>query len=55
MDDIVFNVPIDIEGESLLDGSDTAAGGRLRKTRETKDIYRPLRIHLHYDKNSISK
>lgn len=51
VDELVFDVPIDIDGESLIQESD----GRIRRVRDVKQTYRPLRIHLHYDIESISK
>ncbi|VDK86287.1 unnamed protein product [Litomosoides sigmodontis] len=56
VDDIVFDVPLDYMESDREDGS-----GRFRKTRDVNDVnvdnsvFRPLRIHLHYDRISIGK
>ncbi|VDD93296.1 unnamed protein product [Enterobius vermicularis] len=51
VDDIVFNVPIDIEGESLLDGSDTAnsllpeAIGYWQQALSVRPTISPIRLY----------
>uniref|UniRef100_A0A0N5AQC7 Leishmanolysin-like peptidase n=1 Tax=Syphacia muris TaxID=451379 RepID=A0A0N5AQC7_9BILA len=51
IDEVVLNVPIEIEGQLPAN----YGTGLVRKSRQAKDVYRPLRIHLYYDKPSISK
>lgn len=58
VDDIVFDVPLDFMDSDIEEGG----SGRFRKIRDVNgvnnvdnDVFRPLRIHLHYDRISIDK
>uniref|UniRef100_A0A914ZU37 Leishmanolysin-like peptidase n=1 Tax=Parascaris univalens TaxID=6257 RepID=A0A914ZU37_PARUN len=51
VNDVVFDVPIEANNKDFIDELNKESS---RRVRQVKPIYHPLRIHLHYDTDSIT-
>ncbi|MFH4975951.1 hypothetical protein AB6A40_002660 [Gnathostoma spinigerum] len=56
VNDLVFDVPLERNSDDdSLEEETFESFSANRKTRSTSDVFKPLRIHLHYDHLSVSR